>query len=490
MNYLREFCDFLNSQGPNANATDQLEAIGQAGDLQSNDRPQPADQPQPDDPALPAGMGDPQLDDPRPDDPAPSTDMVSLRIDPPAAGMEPTTSMQFRAMGTPADGPEQDITSSVSWDCNDRFTIVFDAPGLARACGSESKSVRIVASITRADGGTVSGMADIDVTPNDGPPSNVSYVEIDPPAARMDPGTSMQFQALVVYVGGSKKDMTSTVKWKSDNDDVVTVDDQGEAFANSPQAQPVGIRAEFWGPDSYTAFADITVTAAGPQQQNPNNPIVPNPTVNPNNPVVPNPQVNPPQSARSPTLRKGDTSADGWVEYLQELLALPPTGTFDDATEAAVKKYQADNQLLVDGIVGNQTWACLRHDNPEQPGTDGRAPGTFVDNGQKARWYTVDEPFFCVASQDVGKLSAVSVGDADLEGGGGTVTVTRKDGNRTTNRFTIGKPAQRTPDDQGDLYWVELKNFSQTFNFDPAEVEQCKIELMFDAELGGDYWTS
>src|SRR5205823_14358794 len=120
---------------------------------------------------------------------------------------------------------------------------------------------------------------------------------------------------------------------------------------------------------------EITVTAAGPQQKNPQNPVVPV-----------DPTVNSPKSARSPTLRKGDTSPDGWVEYLQELLGLPPTGTFDQATEVAVKKYQADNNLMADGIVGNQTWASLRHDNPEQPGTDGRAPGTFVDHGQKARW--------------------------------------------------------------------------------------------------------
>src|SRR5262249_57462792 len=96
---------------------------------------------------------------------------------------------------------------------------------------------------------------------------------------------------------------------------------------------------------------------------------------------------------------------------------------------AAVKKYQADNNLMVDGIVGNQTWASLRHDNPQQPGVDGRAPGTFVDHGQKARWYTVDVPFFYVPGLDVGRLTAVSVGDADLEGGGGTVTVTTKEGN-------------------------------------------------------------
>lgn len=94
-----------------------------------------------------------------------------------------------------------------------------------------------------------------------------------------------------------------------------------------------------------------------------------------------------------PTLRRDDTSADGWVEYLQQLLTVPalalghsqwpdtPTGVFDELTETVVRGYQEHCHLLVDGVVGDQTWAALRRDDPMAPATDGREPHSFTDQG-------------------------------------------------------------------------------------------------------------
>ncbi|MBA2282581.1 MAG: peptidoglycan-binding protein [Acidimicrobiia bacterium] len=90
-----------------------------------------------------------------------------------------------------------------------------------------------------------------------------------------------------------------------------------------------------------------------------------------------------------PTLRYGDESADGWVEYLQELLSvfvnegIEKTGRFDDATLHAVKRAQAALGLdYMDGVVGDETWAGLRGEEHTDPGTDGREAHTFVDEGQ------------------------------------------------------------------------------------------------------------
>ena len=66
-----------------------------------------------------------------------------------------------------------------------------------------------------------------------------------------------------------------------------------------------------------------------------------------------------------PTLSLGSTHGD--VEYLQIVLniALAPNslkvdGDFGPATEAAVKKFQQNNNPLdVDGIVGPDTWGVL-----------------------------------------------------------------------------------------------------------------------------------
>ena len=66
-----------------------------------------------------------------------------------------------------------------------------------------------------------------------------------------------------------------------------------------------------------------------------------------------------------PTLKKGDKGAD--VANLQKLLmkagyALPKYGAdgdFGDECLSAVKAFQRDNKLTVDGIVGAKTWAAL-----------------------------------------------------------------------------------------------------------------------------------
>jgi len=69
-----------------------------------------------------------------------------------------------------------------------------------------------------------------------------------------------------------------------------------------------------------------------------------------------------------PTLRKGSAPSTGptVVERLQLMLnqrggspRLVEDGVFGPATEASVKRYQQNENLAVDGIVGKQTWTSL-----------------------------------------------------------------------------------------------------------------------------------
>lgn len=67
--------------------------------------------------------------------------------------------------------------------------------------------------------------------------------------------------------------------------------------------------------------------------------------------------------AKRPTLRKGNKGND--VLYLQKKLAelgydVKPDGIFGPQTHAALLNYQIDNNLLVDGICGPETWRSLK----------------------------------------------------------------------------------------------------------------------------------
>ena len=72
-------------------------------------------------------------------------------------------------------------------------------------------------------------------------------------------------------------------------------------------------------------------------------------------------------TSQHPTLTKGGTNDTSAVKEAQEKLAsssddptkLPVTGTFDDATEDAVKKFRVKNGLAESGVVDKATWDLL-----------------------------------------------------------------------------------------------------------------------------------
>jgi len=64
-------------------------------------------------------------------------------------------------------------------------------------------------------------------------------------------------------------------------------------------------------------------------------------------------------------LKKGDKNEQ--VRQLQVKLGIDPVGTFGPKTEEAVKKYQAANGLVADGIVGDATWNKIIGSAPAAP---------------------------------------------------------------------------------------------------------------------------
>jgi N-acetyl-anhydromuramyl-L-alanine amidase AmpD len=74
--------------------------------------------------------------------------------------------------------------------------------------------------------------------------------------------------------------------------------------------------------------------------------------------TAPNPSVIPAADGTGrPTLRRGSTG--DLVKKVQAKVNVAESGTFDGATEAAVRQFQRDNGLVPDGIIGPRTWASL-----------------------------------------------------------------------------------------------------------------------------------
>jgi peptidoglycan hydrolase-like protein with peptidoglycan-binding domain len=70
----------------------------------------------------------------------------------------------------------------------------------------------------------------------------------------------------------------------------------------------------------------------------------------------------PPGKAPRPTVRrpmKGE-----FVKQVQAAVGVPADGTFGPKTEAAVRKFQRDHNLVADGIVGPKTWIAFDKANP------------------------------------------------------------------------------------------------------------------------------
>lgn len=212
---------------------------------------------------------------------------------------------------------------------------------------------------------------------------------------------------------------------------------------------------------------------------------------------------NPPGRSKQPTLRLGDQSADGWVEYLQEALnhhinaGLTVDGDFGQQTLTAVKAFQTEHQdegVLVDGIVGDQTWSFLREGAPESPKTDGRQPHTYVEKGDEARWVREQNVCRFDGARDALVMQAVSVGNVDqLQGRRVRIRIVNPQGVQKIVERPLGPGVPSSTTGQGSEHEVVVERFSTLFD-DRAPAGQpppgsYEVSAFFEADLGGDEFT-
>ena len=80
-------------------------------------------------------------------------------------------------------------------------------------------------------------------------------------------------------------------------------------------------------------------------------------------------------------LKKGSQGDE--VKKLQKILMLPVDGIFGSQTQNAVKKFQLQNDIKVDGIVGNVTWQLLLIVKPDIDAID-------EDTDLGEQWFTTN----------------------------------------------------------------------------------------------------
>ena len=127
-------------------------------------------------------------------------------------------------------------------------------------------------------------------------------------------------------------------------------------------------------------YYEVGATGTGFSQQRaltvapPAGAVTPTPAPNPPVPAGGGTPVTPPPPAPTrPVLRRGATGSD--VLYLQQRLnlhgaSLIADGVFGGGTESAVRSFQQQRGLSVDGVVGSGTWAALE----QNAGTGGGTP--------------------------------------------------------------------------------------------------------------------
>lgn len=210
----------------------------------------------------------------------------------------------------------------------------------------------------------------------------------------------------------------------------------------------------------------------------------------------------PPAKVKQPTLRKGDKSADGWVEYLQEALnhhinaGLVVDGDFGTQTLKAVKAFQRrfkKEGVLEDGVVGDQTWSYLREGVPEKPATDKRKPHTYVEKGVEARWVAEKGMLWYDAGEDTMLMHAISVGDVSLiEGRSARFRIVAPDGRHQVLDRPFLKGQKSSDTGQGWRHNVAVRGFSTLFDEaatggpPPGDYQ---VSAYLPGDLGGDSYS-
>ena len=140
--------------------------------------------------------------------------LVSIVVSPPDPSIANGLSQQLTAIGHYTDTSTEDLTATVTWLSLDEDVVTVSnagSPGLATTAGEGSTTVSATSGVVT--GGTTFTVTDATLVSIDVSPVNPSVAN----------GLPQQFTAMGHYTDNSTQDLTTTVAWASDDEDVATI---------------------------------------------------------------------------------------------------------------------------------------------------------------------------------------------------------------------------------------------------------------------------
>jgi uncharacterized protein YjdB len=173
-----------------------------------------------------------------------SATLSSISVTPASVLLAPGTSVNWVAIGTFSDGSTQVITGLVTWTSSASEIASVSTHGNVSAISPGSATIT-------AQLGSISGDSSVVVDS-----SQLTSIQISPPAASIRQQTQVVFQAIGTFADGNTQDLTTSVLWTSSPASVATIS-MGRATGVAPGTAI--IVALF---DGQVGTAPLTVTLA------------------------------------------------------------------------------------------------------------------------------------------------------------------------------------------------------------------------------------
>jgi hypothetical protein len=168
--------------------------------------------------------------------------LLSIAVTPANGSVPAGDSLNFDAVGTYSDGSTQDLTSTATWSSSatDVATIT---------SGGQATGLMIGTSFISATAGSVTGSANLTVTP-----AVVVGLSVTPSTLFLSPGISFQMQAIATFSDGTVQDLSGSVTWSVKKSNIASVSRIGMVTA-----QQIGSTTISGQISGFTASASLTV---------------------------------------------------------------------------------------------------------------------------------------------------------------------------------------------------------------------------------------